>query len=212
MDNNNIRSHVESIIAGAVLRVAEAYKGETSRTRHCFPTYSKNDKKRVSEQEFRFAFVESFNEYVSKNIGLNDWYYAIEVPTADSYRFGDSKPKLEPRENVGRSAMFDLVIYKGSERICLIEFKSGNPEQSCYDKDYLKLMNPKEGNAAILRFFLQLVENHNNRKKNSIENKTINAINNAKEELIKAKLNGPVEVISRTYSLDNSKLNNPIYP
>ncbi len=133
-----------------------------------FPCYS-NGERRVSEQELRFLFVEQFNVYC-KETGWKA-FYSIETPTRLKYRF----PKKEAPEQIedGRSAMIDLCIHdeKGA-RICLIEFKALNPEQSCYRKDFLKL-NKERG----LSFFVQLLEKQDCKTmKNIVETKIGNSL------------------------------------
>lgn len=193
METNNVKTHIDHIIKNATHLVKAAYNDESTKTRLCFPKCSATSEDRVSEQEFRFAFVEAFNDYV-KDKGL-DWRYAVEVPTKDRYLFIE-KGKLVKSASTGRSAMFDMVIYSGDKRcICLIEFKSGNPEQFYYDKDYCKLMNQNEGGNDILRYFLQLLKNHDERTIENIKKKTNIAINgNATSD---------IQVISKAFSLKN---------
>lgn len=77
---------------------------------------------RVSEQEARFAFVESLCQ---ENLS-----YSIEVPTTKIYNFsGESGEKL--------SAQTDLQVLEGrSNEICNIEFKANGitPKASCDTK------------------------------------------------------------------------------
>lgn len=199
METNEIKEHIVRIIENATLLVKAAYTDDTNKTRLCFPKYSATGDPRVSEQEFRFALVEAFNEYVKdKDKGL-DWRYAVEVPTEDRYLF-INKNNIIKSADEGRSAMFDLVIYNGSkERICLIEFKAGNPDGFCYDKDYIKLLNEKEGNENVVRCFLQLLKSHDNGTVASIQEKTkcaMGEINTAN-----------IQIISQTYSLKDDHIN-----
>ena len=192
MDANNVKGHIEKIIEKTILLIKAAYTDDSTKTRLCFPKYSSTNKNRVSEQEFRFAFVEAFNDYV-KDKGL-DWRYAVEVPTNDRYLFSTKDYLSE-----GRSAMFDMVIYSGNKRrICLIEFKAGNPRQSCYNKDYCKLMNRNEGGEDVLRYFLQLLRNHDSGTGKSIKKKTIIATNGTPIS--------DIQVISKAFSLNGSKI------
>lgn len=58
------------------------------------------------------------------------------------------------------------------ERIALIEFKSSNPTKDLYKKDLQKLVNPAESDSETLKYFLQIVENHDEATIVSIEEKT----------------------------------------
>ena len=130
-------------------------------SRLIFPKNRKGNT-RVSEQELRFAFVEVFNQYVRKN-GLS-WFYSVEEPTRCDYGFSGKGQ---------RNALFDLSIVDSHfNRIALIEFKEGNPEKKCYEKDFEKLANPEESDINTLKYFLQIVENHNKNTPESITRKT----------------------------------------
>lgn len=174
--------HIKLIIQSAYSRVQKAYdKGNGSVadicTRLVFPKKTIGGQTRVSEQELRFSFVEAFNVYVKEN--CLDWYYAVEVPTQDKYNFKE-KPIIDPQ---GQSAMFDLVIYdKDCRKIALIEFKAKNPRKHDYEKDFLKLTNPKEGGEDVLRYFLQIVESYDKNTINKIKEKIdgIGKVNNVR--------------------------------
>lgn len=128
---------------------------------------------RVSEQELRFTFVEEFLKYVKKK--KKDWYYAVEVPTKIKYDFSDKKNPKVAEEGKGKSASFDLAIYaKGDNNfnlIALLEFKAGNPKKFDYHKDLVKLENEKEGDNEVLRFFIEIVKNADERTPKNIESK-----------------------------------------
>lgn len=134
---------------------------DTAHTRLVFPK-NKDGKTRVSEQELRFAFVEIFNQYMESN-GLN-WYYSVEMPTRGNYC----------NSGVGeRNALFDLAIMDSEfNRIALIEFKAKNPKEECYNKDLKKLANSEEEDTHTLKYFFQIVENHDNSTIESINRKT----------------------------------------
>lgn len=131
---------------------------QASGSRLIFPCYSKtfrNGNRRISEQELRFVFIEQFNQYCDET-GWNA-YYSVETPTEWKYRFsGEAKPH-KTEDNDGQSAMVDVCIHDNQgSRVCLIEFKAGNPEAFCYIKDLVKLQ--EEGQ---LGFFVQLLEKQN---------------------------------------------------
>lgn len=134
--------------------------GDTG-SRLIFPKNRKGNT-RVSEQELRFAFVEVFNQYVRQN-GL-DWFYSVEEPTRCDYGFSG---------NGQRNALFDLSIVDSHfNRIALVEFKANNPRKECYEKDFEKLANSKEADTDTLKYFLQIVENHDKNTAESIIQKT----------------------------------------
>ena len=114
---------------------------EKAGSRLIFPCYSKtfrNGTRRISEQEFRFVFIEQFIQYCKENNW--DAYYSVETPTEWKYKFSGEDTPHKTEDGSGQSAMIDVCIHNNNgERICLIEFKAGNPEQFCYEKDLVKL-------------------------------------------------------------------------
>ena len=63
--------------------------------------------------------------------------------------------------------MVDVCIHDNQgTRLCLIEFKAGNPEAFCYNKDLVKLKEESQ-----LGFFVQLLEKQNSATWLSIMNK-----------------------------------------
>lgn len=175
MSQLNIDTHIRRMIAEAFDLVKLTYqyqnaanpstlKPGASGSRMIFPQ-NKNGKTRVSEQELRFAFAEVFNKYVKQQ--KLDWYYSIEMPSIEAYG---------PSGNGKRNALFDFSIVDPEfNRIALIEFKAKNPSETSYGKDLAKLSNPEEdGNAdtEALRYFVQIVESHNNGTIKSINDKT----------------------------------------
>jgi len=133
---------------------------EEYKTKLVFPKYSGGDT-RVSEQELRFAFIEAFNQCEE----TKDFYYSIETPTIDKYRFSkDGKETEYPFvSNDGESGKFDMVIYKKEgndlKRAVLIEFKANDSNVKHLKKDLVKLHNPVEGNEEVKRYFIELFTN-----------------------------------------------------
>lgn len=139
-------------------------------SRLVFPMYGEhqNNTTRISEQELRFAFVETFNEYCKdKNLNL---FYSVETPTKDTYSgFANGNPKADPK---GRSAEFDLVVYNEKlERVCLIEFKAKNADTIDHTKDFCKLDNQIEGADDVLRFFVEILKSYNTATVDSLKRK-----------------------------------------
>lgn len=131
----------------------EPNEGET-KTRIIFPRYSNDDcDSRISEQELRFAFVEAFN--ASKAVKDNNLFYSVETPTRLKYKDFSSNPK---QDESGRSGEFDMVIFnEDQERVCLIEFKANNADETDHEKDFLKLEKEGEG---ILTYFIEVLKSY----------------------------------------------------
>jgi hypothetical protein len=121
----------------------------------------KRDKtRRVSEQEIRFLFI--------KNVeNKTDYLYSVEVPTNMAYFFTG-------KEVNKRSGNFDACIYgENKERKHLIEFKSLNPKNASYNKDFEKLIKDEDG---LINYFIQVIINSDDSTFINIENKYNEAI------------------------------------
>ena len=138
---------------------AKPIKYEEKQSRLIFPMYGNHqeNKTRISEQELRFAFVETFNEYCNNN--SLDLFYSVETPTKG--RYSDFKSNPHEDNTYGRSAEFDLVVYNEKmERVCLIEFKANNADALDHKKDFVKLDSPTEGADNVQRFFIEVVQSY----------------------------------------------------
>jgi hypothetical protein len=130
-------------------------------SRIIFPCYSDRER-RISEQELRFVFIEQFIQYCKEKQW--DAYYSVETPTKWKYRFSGTNVPHKANEGDGQSAMIDVCLHnRHGERICLIEFKAGNPDEFRYIKDLVKLS--EEGGLC---FFVQLLERQNSGTDKSI--------------------------------------------
>lgn len=136
----------------------------------------KNDENRISEQELRFAFIESFLEDDS----LKECKFSVETPTKKTYRFTEDRKKIKPKCcDDGRKANMDLTIYDKDEMICMIEFKAKNTDFHSHAKDFIKLTNePEKGStneietdSKILRLFVEIYISTDNRTLESIYDK-----------------------------------------
>jgi hypothetical protein len=118
-----------------------------------FPRFQANEK-RVSEQEFRYAFIHAMS--VNNKHGFT---FSIETPTRHKYKFLGVN---------GRSASSDLSLYNGHEMILNTEFKYGNAIQSSISKDIEKLIKEdcigvwghifkNEDSGTVKRVFEKLV-------------------------------------------------------
>ncbi len=177
----DVKKHVDAIIENTFAVLPSLYKeGKKSNrkplSRLIFPkkreegndtegTENKGET-RYSEQELRFLFVEKFNEYIkAHNL---DWYYSIETPTILKYSgFSGSNAKPKVDMDKGQSAMIDLVIFdENIKRIALIEFKEGNPDLLCFEKDFLKLkkenkIDREDNNSYPLTYFVMYIKSYN---------------------------------------------------
>ena len=171
MDKADLKGVIDEIIKQTFERLDYVYrnhretnspktvKDDTGLSRLVFPMYCEQQefKTRISEQELRFAFVETFNKYCDKkNISL---FYSVETPTKGRY---SCFAKGDPQESIdGRSAEFDLVIYNNElERVCFIEFKANNADEHDHKKDFVKLDSETEGNEDVLRYFIELIRSY----------------------------------------------------
>ena len=126
---DDIRSVIDEIVKLTFSRLQEVYDhrqesslgngqsyiGKTGCSRLVFPMYGKHrhNETRVSEQELRFAFVETFNMVCDEK--HLDLFYSVETPTSAGTYSGFSKGSPRSDDPEGRSAEFDLVIHDKSE-------------------------------------------------------------------------------------------------
>lgn len=166
----------------------EIISGEKSRL--IFPCYADHCKckneVRVSEQELRFAFVESFYEYCGGENHL-ELFYSIETPTQKKYRF---KEKDNPHEcekkdddyDSAQSASFDLVLYDNTmTRRAYFEFKANNAVKEEHQKDLCKLIRDSDDDS--LCYFIEIVKSHNDKTIESLKQK-LSVENNMKKKII----------------------------
>ena len=208
------KDHIDEIIKQTFKRLELAYmnhregqigksinhkKGES---RLVFPCY--NNKKReirISEQELRFVFVETFNEYCDEKL---NWFYSVETPTEDKYKFTENGKNLDkPKRGEGQSANFDLTISNDKgEVLALIEFKAKNTKPFSYAKDFCKLWNPKEGNSNVLRYFINVLDKADKDTSDNIQAKLDKLRNN------KEKYDATIHL--RFWALECKECDNPI--
>ena len=183
------KDHIDEIIKQTFKRLELAYKNQIGKSinhkkgesRLVFPCY--NNKKReirMSEQELRFVFVETFNEYCDEKL---NWFYSVETPTEDKYKFTENGKNLDkPKRGEGQSANFDLTISNDKgELLALIEFKAKNTKPFSYAKDFCKLWNPKEGNSNVLRYFINVLDKADKDTSDNIQAK-LDKLRNNKEK------------------------------
>lgn len=135
-------------------------------SRLIFPKYSNLNKTnqnqvRVSEQELRFVFIETFSKYCDVN--HLEYYYSIETPSQYKYVFsekiesGKSLPRIaEKNDDSSVSARFDMAIHnKDRIIVALIEFKNNESDPGKYEKDFIKLHAEKKDRICL---FIDLIE------------------------------------------------------
>ena len=133
----------------------------------------KNNKPRISEQEFKLCFIETFIK--ESSFGLT---YSVESPTKNNYSFSQTernkrkqiKPQWYPKSSkCGRSGNIDVVIYDGNNRVALIEFKAHNADFFEHGKDFCKLKN--EPGENVLRYFVEIFESTDDNTLRNLEDK-----------------------------------------
>ncbi len=177
MENNTeqLRDALKIIIKDTFAIIDKIYQNrEKEKTsldgsRLIFPKYSNFNKTnqnqvRVSEQELRFVFIETFSKYCNTN--NLDYYYSIETPSKYKYVFSEKiesgKPlprKADENDDSSVSARFDMAIHNKNRKIvALIEFKNNESDPGKYEKDFIKLHEEKEDRICI---FIDLIEASN---------------------------------------------------
>ena len=175
MDKEELHTCICEIADKSFKRLTDVYKcnmegKQSDVSRLIFPRYRDSNELRISEQELRFIFVEVFTQYCDEK-GL-ELLYSIETPSLDKYDFRNTPIPSKD----GQSAMFDLVIFdKNFTRRALIEFKANNADEKSHCKDIVKLNNIKEGADDVLRYFIEVVKNSNDRTTDSLVRKFSNA-------------------------------------
>lgn len=158
MTTDDLQAKIEQVID----KTFEILRSENSQTRLVFATYS-NDKRRVSEQELRFVFVEQLQQILQDY----DLYYSVETPTKSRYLFSEKGKNVEPCiSDRGKSASFDLTIKDSNgNNVAILEFKAKNAQSHEYAKDICKLWNPEE--KAKYKYFINLFEKIEQKTKES---------------------------------------------
>lgn len=149
-----------------IIKTFESLRNEKNAvSRLVFPNYANGDK-RVSEQELRFVFVENVKSLLEEY----GYYYSVETPTKDKYKFSEKGHNVKCESGKGRSANFDLTI-KDKERnnIAIIEFKANSASEHEYAKDLCKLWNDKEQGEH--RYFINIFKSMDQKTLNTLKEK-----------------------------------------
>ena len=129
----------------------------------------KNGTPRISEQELKYSFVETFI-----NEAADGYSYSVETQTDYKYRFTQKGKRVKPKclgknSKEGRCGNIDVVLHKGEEKVALIEFKANNADEFEHAKDICKLEHePGEG---LLRFFVEIFESTDDDTLQNLEKK-----------------------------------------
>ena len=110
-------------------------------------THVTKKKRRISEQELRFMFVDEFLKRCKEG-----YYYSVETPTVEKYSFGETFTDIKVSKT-GKSGSIDMTVFDIVSGIynrnLNIEFKYANVTTSHIAKDILKLVNEKPNGAFI---------------------------------------------------------------
>lgn len=175
----------------------KSLRGEETDTesRLVFPEY-RNQERRVSEQELRFVFVEQIQSLL-KQYG---YYYSVETPTRDKYKFSENRKNIVCQSGVGQSASFDLTIKDRNKNVAIIEFKAKSAGPHEYAKDLCKLWNNKEDGE--FRYFINIFEKMANKTRNKLIEKLTPSQNGFLEEKTS---NVKVHVIAQSTNLEDKE-------
>ena len=173
--DSNLKDALKEIIKDTFKTIDTIYNNryekitDNNGSRLIFPCYSSQNKTnqnpvRVSEQELRFIFIETFCKYCDEN--KLDYYYSIETPSQYKYVFSEKiesgKPlprKADNEDESPVSARFDMAIHNKDRKIvALIEFKNNESDSKKYEKDFIKLYEEKEDRICLL---IDLIEASN---------------------------------------------------
>jgi len=133
---------IERLMIDSFVKLKESYEHRNENFLITVPKYA-DGRYRLSEQEMRFAFVETL---IRSNA---DYRYSVETPTSLKYRFSRDNRYITPEEGDGQSALIDLSLYQG-DKTFHIEFKCGTANPHEYAKDFIKLNNePAEASYFV---------------------------------------------------------------
>jgi hypothetical protein len=169
MTPKNLQDEIVNILKLSFKSLINSWNG-SDKIRLTIPFEGKQ--KRLSEQEFRFLFIEQFLlDTRLLDTRLSDYSLSIETPTIRTYAFTNCKHNnsfIYPNSS-GRRGNIDLVIYLGKERVCLIEFKANNASEFEHGKDFAKLKY--EPGTDTVRIFAEVFKKTNDKTILSLKNK-----------------------------------------
>lgn len=178
MEKKMSNKEIETIIEASFQELEAVIKEGTCDSNIVIPNYrndenkkQKKDEKRYSEQELKQIFIQKLR--VCPSI-----YYSVETPSICEYNFtGDKKPnvKLDKNEE-GKflSSRIDVSLYDKenfnynspeTNLISHIEFKFGQCELFCIQKDFLKLVCEQNTKDKKQHYFVHYVLSNSGNKK-----------------------------------------------
>lgn len=163
METHELKTVIISMLEKACLNLYYAISQEHYDGRIQVPRI--NGKHRISEQELKHMFIELF----LTEKAMKDYTYSAEAPTTEKYTFSHQGNKDCVYCGKGRKGNIDLTIFKDDKRICLIEFKAGNPDKHRHAKDFCKLKEEKD--EGLIKIFAEVYCNTNNGSLKNIKNK-----------------------------------------
>ena len=199
MNHEDMKRIIENTFKD-MIQMTEKPNAEEGWPKLIWPKYSpfrksaKNVEIRFSEQELKQRFIVQLED------SLDKFFYSVETPTIDGYRFSGDYPMILHHDNGGQSGNFDLTIYDSNQVIQHhIEFKSGTPASNEITKDLLKLCNepycydlPKYKKNALKKeedaehryhYFIHMLDRFGSNTLESLEDKILPTNTQLKEEM-----------------------------
>lgn len=166
-------------------------------SRLVFPDYTLGGM-RVSEQELRFVFVEQIQELLKEY----NYFYSVETPTIDKYKFTEQGKNIPCKSGEGQSANFDLTIKdRDKKNIAIIEFKANTASEHAYAKDLCKLWNTNE--EGDYRYFICLFKKMDKKTLETFESKLESK--DWYDNKDKFESDNKIHVIAQSLSFDDAK-------
>ena len=166
MDNNRLKEKIVSVFRQACLNLYCSFS--LNKIEGSVPARVHIPEGRISEQEFKMAFIEVF--LADKELAEEGYTYSVETPTERLYKFSkDGKPVDKLICDSGRKGNIDLTIHSHDGKpACIIEFKARNDGEFSHGKDLFKLANES---GWPIRFFVEIYTKTDNATVVSISRK-----------------------------------------
>lgn len=165
---NELKNRLMLLIEKACRQLAAIANNEECNGKCHIHIPLKDGELRFSEQELKYVFLELF----AKSDHMCGYTFSVETPTELEYKFSEKGTKVKPECGKGRKANIDVVIFKGNDRVALIEFKSGNSDKHSHAKDFIKLS--EEPGNDLLRIFVEFYKATDKETLTSIQRKLHN--------------------------------------
>jgi len=169
MNKNEIFDYIQELTRESAKELIKIYNNKDQKDRKTLLVFpeTRDEKIRISEQEFRTTFINMHEKLNNRKL-----LYSIETPTLETYNFIKSGNKS--------SASTDLTFYsnnkgKKDKRVINIEFKAHNKERKTILTDFEKLV--KEPNPGA---WLHIFRNEDSGTIKSVFNKIIESLKELK--------------------------------